>query len=102
MDRLINLCTTVNKELDTFDPSKYWNPMIEIENAVGEIKSDVTYKIVIEKNDPSPIIYEMRKVKGTFLENLELYDFPVDVQVIICFSYKVIWYSYHNSWLPLT
>jgi hypothetical protein len=27
------------------------------------------------------MIYEMRKVKGIFLENLELNDFPVDVQV---------------------
>lgn len=67
-------------ELDSFDATKFWNPNIEIENAVGDIKADVSYKIVVEKNDPSPIIYEMRKVKGTFLENLELYDFPVDVQ----------------------
>ena len=60
-----------------FDAAKFWNPNIEIENAVGDIKADVSYKIVVEKNDPNPTIYEMRKVKGTFLENLELYDFPV-------------------------
>jgi hypothetical protein len=54
--------------------------MIEIQNAVGEIKSDVSHKIVIEKDNSIPVIHEMRKLKGTFLENLELYDFPVDVQ----------------------
>ena len=55
--------------------------MIEIENALGEIKSDVSYKIIVEKNNSTPIISEIRKLHGTFLENLELYDFPVDVQV---------------------
>ncbi len=54
--------------------------MIEIQNAVGDIKSDVSHKIILEKDDSIPVIYEMRKLKGTFLENLELYDFPVDVQ----------------------
>ena len=32
------------------------------------------------------MIYEMRKVKGVFLENLELNDFPVDVQVMDSFT----------------
>lgn len=66
--------------MDNFDPSKYWNPNLEIENAVGDVKTDISYKIVLGKDDPTPYIYEMRRVKGVFLENLELYDFPVDVQ----------------------
>ena len=79
------------EELDSFDATKYWNPMIEIENAVGEIKSDVSYKIVIEKDDPSPCIYEMRKIKGTFLENLELYDFPVrNLKYIEFFKLQIV------------
>ena len=44
------------------------------------MKNDVWHKVVYDGID-TPMIYEMRKVKGIFLENLELNDFPVDVQV---------------------
>ncbi len=44
------------------------------------MKNDVWHKVVYDGMD-TPMIYEMRKVKGIFLENLELNDFPVDVQV---------------------
>jgi hypothetical protein len=44
------------------------------------MKNDVWHKVVYDGTD-IPMIYEMRKVKGVFLENLELNDFPVDVQV---------------------
>ncbi len=54
--------------------------MIEIENALGELKTDVTHKVVMLDNKPDLFIFETIIVKGTFLENLELYDFPVDVQ----------------------
>jgi hypothetical protein len=47
---------------------------------VGDMKNDVWHKVVYDGMD-TPMIYEMRKVKGIFLENLELNDFPVDVQV---------------------
>jgi hypothetical protein len=47
---------------------------------VGDLKNDVWHKVVYDGID-TPMIYEMRKVKGIFLENLELNDFPVDVQV---------------------
>ena len=67
--------------MDSFDPKKYWNPNLEIENAVGDVKSTVRYKIVLEKDDPVPYIYEIRRVKGVFYEVFELHDFPVDVQV---------------------
>lgn len=51
-----------------------------IDNSVGDMKNDVWHKVVYDGID-TPMIYEMRKVKGVFLENLELNDFPVDVQV---------------------
>ena len=67
--------------MDSFDPKKYWNPNLEIENAVGDVKSTVRYKIVLEKDDPVPYIYEIRRVKGVFYEVFKLHDFPADVQV---------------------
>ena len=66
--------------MDGFDMSNYWNPMIEIENALGELKTDVAHKVVMVDNKPDLLICETIIIKGTFLENLELYDFPVDVQ----------------------
>jgi hypothetical protein len=58
---------------------------------VGDLKNDVWHKVVYDGID-TPMIYEMRKVKGIFLENLELNDFPVDVQVrfthIISYHFK--------------
>jgi hypothetical protein len=54
--------------------------LLYIDNSVGDLKNDVWHKVVYDGID-TPMIYEMRKVKGVFLENLELNDFPVDVQV---------------------
>ena len=53
---------------------------MNIDNSVGDWKNDVWHKVVYDGID-TPMIYEMRKIKGVFLENLELNDFPVDVQV---------------------
>ncbi|CAF1361737.1 unnamed protein product [Rotaria magnacalcarata] len=66
-------------EMDCFDPNKFWNPLLYIDNSVGDLKNNVWHKVVYDGTD-TPMIYEMRKVKGVFLENLELNDFPVDVQ----------------------
>ncbi|CAF3600590.1 unnamed protein product [Rotaria sp. Silwood1] len=66
-------------EIDCFDAHKFWNPLLYIDNSVGDLKNDVWHKVVYDGTD-TPMIYEMRKVKGVFLENLELNDFPVDVQ----------------------
>lgn len=57
-----------------------------IDNSVGDLKNDVWHKVVYDGID-IPMIYEMRKIKGVFLENLELNDFPVDVQVNISSSF---------------
>ena len=52
--------------------------MIEIENALGDLKQEFAYKVIMD-SDSLPTICEMRKIKGVFLENLELYDFPVSL-----------------------
>ncbi|CAF3806949.1 unnamed protein product [Rotaria sordida] len=66
-------------DIDCFDSNKFWNPLLYIDNSVGDFKNDVWHKVVYDGTD-TPMIYEMRKIKGVFLENLELNDFPVDVQ----------------------
>ncbi|CAF0914245.1 unnamed protein product [Rotaria sordida] len=66
-------------DIDCFDANKFWNPLLYIDNSVGDFKNDVWHKVVYDGTD-TPMIYEMRKIKGVFLENLELNDFPVDVQ----------------------
>ena len=75
------------KDLEHFDPKNYWNPNLEIDNSVGDINTEVSYRVIMENNDPHLHIYETTKMKGTFLENLELYDFPVTIFLIFMFSY---------------
>ncbi|CAF1297730.1 unnamed protein product [Rotaria magnacalcarata] len=71
--------TLKGTDIDCFDANKFWNPLLYIDNSVGDLKNDVWHKVVYDGMD-TPMVYEMRKVKGVFLENLELNDFPVDVQ----------------------
>lgn len=88
----------LQQDIDSFDPNKFWNPLLYVDNSVGDLKNDTWHKVVYDGIDTPMVqkrtfvssdclifgvqIYEMRKVKGVFLENLELNDFPVDVQVI--------------------
>ncbi|CAF1375144.1 unnamed protein product [Adineta steineri] len=71
--------TLKGTDIDSFEPSKFWNPLLYVDNSVGDLKNDTWHKVVYDGID-TPMIYEMRKIKGVFLENLELNDFPVDVQ----------------------
>ena len=61
-----------------FDPTQNWEPEIFIENAVGNLKQEIRYKV--EKKGNKTRVMEMRNVKGCFWERLELWDFPLDVQ----------------------
>ncbi len=73
-----------------YDPeSATWNPNLYVKNALGDVKQEVTSKLVdnldetiYEDYNKYDIIYvwEIRKVVGTFWEKLELNSFPVDVQ----------------------
>lgn len=58
-----------------FDPHLNWEPELFIENAVGNLKQDVKYRI--EKNENSIRVHEMRNIRGIFWERLELWDFPL-------------------------
>ncbi len=84
-----------------YDPNFFWSPQLYIENAIGDLKEDIRYKLeIVEKegrnldrddagnklqsltNNLTVRVTEMRKVRGIFYERLELYDFPMDIQEI--------------------
>ena len=62
------------------DWEQYWSPKIFIENAVGDPK--VTQSRMLEHNiNGEAWVTDRRRVKGCFIEQLELWEFPFDVQV---------------------
>ncbi|XP_059178683.1 cys-loop ligand-gated ion channel-like isoform X3 [Physella acuta] len=64
---------------DITDIRKYWNPKLYIENSYGDHKEMFRYRVVFNDKGEA-YMSEKRTVKGTFMENLELDDFPFDVQ----------------------
>ncbi|XP_070187244.1 cys-loop ligand-gated ion channel-like isoform X2 [Littorina saxatilis] len=64
---------------DIVEPSRYWNPKLYIENAYGDPKEQFRHRVMFNEKGEA-FISEKRTVKGTFMENLELDDFPFDVQ----------------------
>jgi hypothetical protein len=83
---------------DTLDEKKIWKPDLYIENGIKDVREEVSYQIVpvgadldlqVDKFDKNGnkqyMICEMRKVTGIFYENLELENFPVDVQDLTIF-----------------
>lgn len=51
-----------------------------IENSLGDPKEQIRYRLLYNDKGEA-FITEKRVIKGTFMENLELDDFPFDVQV---------------------
>ena len=79
---------------DEVDWDNYWNPKIYVENNLGEPKETV-WQTLLMNGKGEATIYERRRVKGCFLENLELGEFPFDTQVehvdvIFQFAYYVL------------
>ena len=69
----------------SFDPRHHWEPELFIENAVGNLKQDIKYKI--EEKEGKTIVHEMRMIKGVFWEKLELWDFPLGMLNVHFFLY---------------
>ncbi|CAD5125780.1 DgyrCDS13991 [Dimorphilus gyrociliatus] len=63
----------------TIDWRKFWNPKLFIENTIGDPREFI-YRNVKYDGDGRATVIEKKRVKGTFLENLELEHFPFDVQ----------------------
>ncbi|XP_052813164.1 cys-loop ligand-gated ion channel-like isoform X4 [Mya arenaria] len=68
--------SSVKEEVDF---SRIWSPKLYIENSLGDPKEQIRHRIVYNEKGEA-YIYEKRVAKGTFMENLELDDFPFDVQ----------------------
>jgi len=65
------------------DWADYWNPKLYVDNCVGEPKESIGRTVVYDVNTWEAFIVERRRLKGTFLENLELFHFPFDTQVTL-------------------
>ena len=52
-----------------------------VDNCVGEPKETIDHTVVYDVNTWEAFVVERRRLKGTFLENLELFHFPFDTQV---------------------
>ena len=63
------------KHMDNFDSKCYWNPELYIENSLGNLNTVVKYKA--ESTDYGIFVVEMRTIKGSFWEKLELGEFPL-------------------------
>lgn len=58
-----------------------WDPQLQIENVLGDAKEEEwRYKEAISPDHFR--VFECRRIKGVFVENLELQHFPFDTQVI--------------------
>ena len=62
------------------DFSKFWNPKIVISNSAPSASIKRTKSVRLAKNGEAYIIEKLR-IKGIFSENLELHEFPFDIQV---------------------
>ncbi|CAH8469114.1 unnamed protein product [Heterobilharzia americana] len=68
-----------DESLRKIDLQRCWNPLILIDNILSESKEQ--HWIMTERNENDEIyIVERRRLRGVFLETLELNDFPLDVQ----------------------
>ena len=78
------------------DLEKFWNPLLYIDNILSETK-EATWLTATVGPKQEAFVLERRRVRGIFLENLELNDFPLDVQVkskINSLTQKYVYRSY--------
>lgn len=84
IDWLTNLfdssCLCWLQNVEDIEWERYWNPKLYVENSLGEPKETVWQTLTFNPKGQATI-YERRRIKGCFLENLELGEFPFDTQV---------------------
>jgi len=66
------------EDLKGVDLDKFWNPLLYIDNILAETKEATWQTASMDRGQA--FIMERRRVRGIFMENLELNDFPLDVQ----------------------
>jgi len=64
---------------DEVDWADYWNPKFFIENAIGEPKTTIAHFVEFNEEGDA-FVLERKRCKGTYMEQLELWEFPFDVQ----------------------
>lgn len=57
-----------------------WNPKVFIDNAVGEPKFTGS-QLLTKSPEGHAYVIERKRYRGTFMEQMELWEFPFDVQV---------------------
>ncbi|XP_064625813.1 cys-loop ligand-gated ion channel-like isoform X2 [Lineus longissimus] len=67
------------KDVENLDFSKYWNPRLFVDNTLGDPKEELWQSVQFDDSGQASMI-EKKRIKGTFLENLELKHFPFDTQ----------------------
>lgn len=76
------------QNIEDVEWDKYWNPKVYVENSLGDPKETIWQTLAFNKKAEA-MVYEKRRIKGCFLENLELDEFPFDTQVT-CQSFLLI------------
>ena len=59
-------------DITEYDPSKYWNPKLFVENTLKVTQEQIKYEV--SKEDDHSVITEIRTVKADFWERLELHN----------------------------
>ncbi|XP_060558061.1 acetylcholine-gated ion channel acc-4-like [Ruditapes philippinarum] len=70
-----------NTKTTVSDYTQFWNPELVLQNVFEDPKEQVWHEVRHMQHGEA-FIYEMRRVKGKFMETMELNDFPFDVQGI--------------------
>lgn len=60
--------------------SNEWHPRIVFFNAVEIEKMEINHKLFYEEGNKIPYAMQSYRIKGSFRENLELWNFPLDYQ----------------------
>ena len=68
------------QHIEDMEWEKFWNPKLYVENSLGEPQETVWQTLLFNSRGEATV-YERRRIKGCFLENLELDEFPFDTQV---------------------
>ena len=68
------------QHIDDIEWEKFWNPKLYVENNLGEPQETIWQTLMFNAKGEATV-YERRRIKGCFLENLELDEFPFDTQV---------------------
>lgn len=76
---------------DSIDEQKLWKPDLYIENSIEYIKEEISYRVLPSNTSKyfnnegvlaqsSLLVCEIRKINGSFYDNFELKNYPLDVQ----------------------